>query len=91
MATMTDTVRSIHHTVTIDLAQPMPFTDLIGRTRQVHTLRIQYGLSPIAHRVDVTVEYKDSAQLVPPVADIPDWMQERIDQHKPAGPAYRLT
>lgn len=94
MATTTapaGTVRAIHHTVFIDLDTPHPFTDICGRTRQVYAVRIEYGLSPIAHRADVVVEYKDSANLVPPVCDIPDWMQALIDQHKPAGPALQLT
>lgn len=88
---MTATVSQIHHRITLDLDTPQPFTDLIGRTRQVHAVRIEYGLSAIAHRVDVVVEYEDSAQLVPPIAEIPAWMQILIDQHKPAGPACRLT
>jgi hypothetical protein len=88
---MTGTVRQVHHRVTIDLDKPQEYTDLVGRTRKVHAVRIEYGLSPIADRVDVVVEYKDSAALVPPVADIPDWMQALIDQHEPDGPAYKLT
>jgi hypothetical protein len=88
---MADTIRRIDHKVYIDLDTPQPFTDIVGRTRQVHALRIEYSLSTIAHRVDVVVEYKDSAALVPPVAEIPAWMQERIDAHKPAGPVLQLT
>lgn len=88
---MADTIRSIEHNVYIDLDTPQTFTDVVGQTRQVYGIRIQYGLSPIAHRVDVTVEYKDSAALVPPVCDIPDWMQQRIDANKPDGPALQLT
>ena len=87
---MADTVRRIDHKVYIDLETPHPFTDVVGRTRQVYALRIEYSLSPIAHRVDVVVEYKDSANLVPPVCDIPDWMQQRVDAHKPDGPACLL-
>lgn len=89
--TATGTVTEVHHRVCIELDTPQPFTDLVGRTRQVYALRIQYGLSPIADRADVVVEYKDAAALVPPVCEIPDWMQAFIDTHKPAGPAYRLT
>jgi hypothetical protein len=88
---MPATVREIHHRVCIDLDTPQPFTDLVGRTRQVHGLRIEYGLSAIAHRADVVVEYETSAQLVPPIADIPAWMQAYVDQYRPAGPALRLT
>lgn len=87
---MADVVREIHHRVCIDLDTPELFTDICGRTRKVYAIRIEYGLSPIAHRADVTVEYKDSASLVCPVEAIPDWMQRRIDAHKPDGPAYRL-
>jgi hypothetical protein len=88
---MADTIRRIDHKVYIDLDTPQPFTDIVGRTRQVHALRIEYSLSSIAHRVDVVVEYKDSTALVPPVAEIPAWIQARIDAHKPAGPALQLT
>lgn len=88
---MTGTITQVHHRVSIDLDKPQEFTDLVGRTRAVYAVRIEYGLSPIADRVDVVVEYKDSAALVPPVADIPDWMKDLIDQHKPNGPAYKLT
>ncbi|WP_329376118.1 hypothetical protein [Streptomyces sp. NBC_01483] len=84
-------VQQVHHRVTINLDTPQPFTDICGRTRNVYGLRIEYGLSPIAHRVDVTVEYKDSASLVCPVETIPDWMQAHIDQNKPVGPALQLT
>lgn len=88
---MTGTVRAIHHRVHIDLDTPRPFTDTIGRTRQVHALIIEYGLSVIAHRTDVVVEYQDCAQLIPPTVEIPAWMQDYIDQYKPDGPALRLT
>jgi hypothetical protein len=87
---MADTVSEVHHRVCIDLDQPEQFTDLLGRTRTVYALRIEYGLSPIAHRADVTVEYQDSAALIPPDCEIPAWMQQRIDANKPDGPAYRL-
>lgn len=87
---MADIVREVHHRICIDLDAPQPFTDLVGRTRQVYGLRIEYGLSPIADRADVTVEYTDSAALVPPAAEIPAWIQQRINAHKPDGPAYRL-
>lgn len=87
---MSGTVRQVQHRVSIDLDKPQPFTDVVGRTRQVQAVRIEYGLSAIAHRVDVVVEYEDCAQLVPPVAEIPKWMQELIDQYKPDGPAYAL-
>ncbi|NUQ95790.1 MAG: hypothetical protein HOY79_04270 [Streptomyces sp.] len=92
MATIVATgkVTEIQHRVTIHLDTPHPYTDLLGRTRDVCTLRIEYGLSAIAHRTDVTVHYKDTAALIPPVADIPDWIQALIDQHKPAGPACTL-
>lgn len=91
ITTATGKVTQVHHRVTIELDTPQDFTDLVGRTRKVYAIRIDYSLSPIAHRADVVVEYKDAAALVPPVAEIPDWMQAFIDQHKPAGPAYRLT
>ena len=87
----TGTIRRIDHKVYIDLDTPETFTDIVGQTRKVYALRIEYSLSPIAHRTDVVVEYKDAAALVPPVADIPAWMQALIDQHKPAGPALTLT
>lgn len=88
---MTDIVREVHHRVCIELDSPQPFTDILGRTRKVLAIRIEYGLSAIADRADVVVEYKDSAERVCPVETIPDWMQARIDQHKPDGPVCRLT
>jgi hypothetical protein len=88
---MADTIRRTDHKVYIDLETPQPFTDICGDTRNVYALRIDYSLSAIAHRVDVVVEYKDRANLVPPVCEIPAWMQERIDAHKPAGPVLQLT
>jgi hypothetical protein len=87
---MTGTVRQVQHRVSIDLDRPQEFTDLVGRTRKVLAVRIEYGLSSIADRVDVVVEYADAAALVPPVADKPDWMQTLIAEHKPVGPAYTL-
>lgn len=88
---MTGTVRQVQHRVSIDLDTPQEFTDPVGRTRKVYAVRIEYGLSSIADRVDVVVEYANSAALVPPVADTPDWMQALIDQYKPDGPACKLT
>ncbi|MEV4784020.1 hypothetical protein AB0K53_00950 [Streptomyces tuirus] len=88
---MAGTVTQVQHRVSIDLDAPQEFTDLVGRTRKVQAVRIEYGLSPIADRVDVVVEYTDSAALVPPAADKPDWMLALIAEHKPAGPTYTLT
>jgi hypothetical protein len=87
---MTGTVTQVQHRINIDLDQPQEFTDPVGRTRKVHAIRIEYGLSPLAHRVDVVVEYAGSAALIPPAADIPAWMQTLIDQYKPEGPACVL-
>ncbi|MEU0818925.1 hypothetical protein [Streptomyces mirabilis] len=87
---MTGTVTQVHHRISLDLDTPQPFTDMVGRTRKVHAVRIEYGLSAIADRVDVVVEYADSAALVPPVADIPNWMQALIDEHRPNGPVCTL-
>ncbi|MFD8771425.1 hypothetical protein [Streptomyces sp. NPDC059916] len=87
---MTGTVTQVQHRVSIDLDEAQDFTDLVGRTRKVQAVRIEYGISPIADRVDVVVEYADSAALVPPVADKPNWMLALIAEHKPAGPAYVL-
>jgi hypothetical protein len=87
---MTATVRQVQHRINLDLDTPQAFTDLVGRTRKVYAVRIDYGLSPIGDRVDVTVEYEDSAALVPPVADVPAWMQALIDQHRPDGPVCQL-
>jgi hypothetical protein len=87
---MADTVRRIDHKVYLDLGTPQPFIDICGDTRLVYALRIEYSLSSIAHRVDVVVEYKDRANLVPPVCEIPAWMQKRIDDNKPDGPTCQL-
>lgn len=87
---MTHTVREAHHRIIIDLDTPQPFTDICDRTRNVYGLRIQYDRTPTVDRVTITVEYRDSASLVCPVEEIPDWMQTIIDTHKPPGPAFQL-
>lgn len=81
---MADAIREAHHQVRINLDTPQPFTDICGRTRNVYGLRLTWHATPGRERFTAVVEYKDSASLVCPVETIPDWMQERIDQHKPA-------
>ena len=87
---MAGTVTQVHHRISVDLDTPQPFTDICGDTRKVIAVRIEYVLSAIADRVDVVVEYRDCARLVPPVSEIPDWMQALIDEHRPDGPVCQL-
>jgi hypothetical protein len=88
--TITATVSQVQHRVSLDLHTPQPLTDILGRTRLVQSVRIEYGLSSITDRVDVVVEYEDCAQLLPPVTPIPAWLRTLIDQHRPEGPASNL-
>lgn len=80
----TATVREIQHQVRIDLTDAPKLTNIIGRTRQPVGLRLSYGLRSDITRVDITVEWEDTAELWPPAADMPDWLRRTIDAHRPA-------
>jgi hypothetical protein len=87
---MERTIREAHHDIRINLDTPHPFTDLTGRTYNVHGLRLKYDSTTTTGRLHITVEYQDAASHVFPVETIPSWMQSLIDEHKPAELSYRL-
>lgn len=84
------TVTEVHHRISLELDTAQPITDVLGRTRLAHAVRIEYGLSPIAEHVSVVAEFRDGAELLPPITPIPPWLQQLIAEHRPDGPASRL-
>lgn len=76
-------VREIRYDVRIDLADAPKLTNVCGETRKPAGLRLSYGLRRDITRVDITVEYSDSAELWPPVADMPEWLNRIIDEQRP--------
>ncbi|MEU6552042.1 hypothetical protein ABZ915_17425 [Streptomyces sp. NPDC046915] len=77
------TVREIRHEVRIDLTDAPALTNIIGRTRKPVGLRITYGLRRDIAHVDITVEYGNAAELWPPVAEMPDWLNQIVADHMP--------
>lgn len=76
-------VREIRHEVRIDLTDAPKLTNVVGRTRQPLGLRLIYGLRADITRVDITIEYDDSAEHWPPVADMPEWLSRIIEEQRP--------
>jgi hypothetical protein len=68
---VTATVREISHEVRVDLADAPPLKTITGRRRKPVGLRIQYGARRDVSRVDVTVEFHNSAEHFPPVGEMP--------------------
>jgi hypothetical protein len=77
------TVREVRHEIRIDLTGAPALHDVLGRTRKPMGLRITYGLRADVARVDIAVEYQDEAQLWPPVAEMPDWLNRIITDNMP--------
>lgn len=92
---VTATVREIRHEVRVDLTDAPALTNPIGQTRKPLGLRLTYGLRTDISRVDIAVEYRDAAELWPPVAEMPDWLNRIITDHMPtdvdAPEAFRPT
>lgn len=81
----TETVREIQHRVRVDLPADAPkLRDPVGRLRRPTGLRLEYGVRRDVARVDVTVEFRNSASHWPPTAGLPDWLRRIIDAHRPA-------
>jgi hypothetical protein len=80
---VTASVREVKHTVHVDLADAPPLKTAGGRRRKPVGLRIYYGIRQDVQRVDVTVEFRDSAELFPPSCEMPEWMSEIIAEHRP--------
>ncbi|MFI5687885.1 hypothetical protein [Streptomyces sp. NPDC051636] len=80
----TASIREIRHQIRIDLTDAPPLTDLTGRSRKPVGLRLDYGLRRDITRVDIVIEWQDEASLWPPVSEMPDWLRQIIDEHRPA-------
>ncbi|WP_330236113.1 hypothetical protein [Streptomyces sp. NBC_00566] len=76
-------VREVDHEVRIDLTGAPELSNVCGRVRKPFGLRLRYGLRADVSRVDITVEFQDSAELWPPVAEMPDWLNQIIEDHRP--------
>lgn len=80
-----ETVREIQHRVRVNLPADMPpMKTATGRRRKPLGLRLDYAVSRGITRVDITVEYHNEAEYFPPVAEMPAWMREIVDRHRPA-------
>ncbi len=82
------TVRETHLRVYIDLNPPQSYTDVLGRNREVHGVRIEY----LSGRVEATAEHANSSSLLPQqtVDNLP-WLSELIDRYQPASPETLCT
>lgn len=80
---VTASVREIHHRIRIDLTGAPKLTNLAGRTRVPVGLRLDYGLRQDVSRLDIVIEWDDAAELWPPAADMPTWLRQIIDAHRP--------
>jgi hypothetical protein len=77
-------VREIRHVVHVDLPDDTPpMRTVDGRRRKPLGLRIDYLTRRDVARVDITVEYRDSAQHFPPDGEMPEWMREIVAEHRP--------
>jgi hypothetical protein len=81
--TVTASVREIQHQVRIDLTNAPTLTDSTGRKRKPFGLRLTYGIRRDITRVDIVIEWEDSAQLWPPVSEMPDWLRRIVDENRP--------
>lgn len=84
---MTDTlvasVREIRREIRIDLTDAPTLTNLIGQTRKPHGLRLAYGIRRDIARVDIVIEWQDSAEYWPPAAEMPDWLRNIVSSYQP--------
>jgi hypothetical protein len=79
-----ETVREIRYEVRVGLPANMPpMKTATGRRRKPVGLRLEYGITQGITRVDVTVVFHDAAELFPPVMEMPTWMREIADRHRP--------
>jgi hypothetical protein len=77
-------VREVGHTVRLDLPAATPrLTDATGRKRKAYGVRLTYSLRADVARVDIVIEYKDSAEHWPPYQPMPHWLNHLIDTHRP--------
>ena len=81
----TETVREIRHYVRVDLPADMkPMKTATGGRRKPVGLRLDYAVSQGITRVDITVVFHNAAEHFPPVMEMPGWMREIVDRHRPA-------
>ena len=80
---LTASVREIRAEIRIDLTNAPTLTNTIGNTRTPRGLRITYGARTDITRIDLVVEWENSAELWPPTAEMPDWMAQIITDHMP--------
>lgn len=78
------TVREISHRVRVDLDDAPPVKTVDGRRRKPTGLRLEYGIGRYVARVDVVVEFRDSAEHFPPVGEMPEWMRGIVEANRPA-------
>lgn len=81
---VTANVREISHEVRVDLTDAPPLKTFNGRRRKPVGLRIQYGARRDVSRVDITVEFRNSAEHFPPVSEMPEWMRRIVEANRPA-------
>ncbi|MDJ0460645.1 hypothetical protein [Streptomyces sp. H27-C3] len=84
MSEFTASVREVQHQVRIDLTGAPKITNGSGQTRKPQGLRVTYGRRRDIDRVDLVVEYADSAERVPPADGMPDWVSDLVAKHQPA-------
>jgi hypothetical protein len=82
--TVATAVHEIRHHVRIDLTDAPPLTDPTGRRRKPIGVDITYGLRRDIARVDIAIQWHDEASLWPPSCEMPDWLRQVIDEHRPA-------
>lgn len=83
--TANETVREIRYEVRVNLPDDMkPMKTFTGGRRKPVGLRLEYGITRGITRVDITVEFSNAAELFPPVMEMPAWLREIVDRHRPA-------
>ncbi|MCB5168035.1 hypothetical protein LG634_24810 [Streptomyces bambusae] len=80
---MNATVREIRHEVRIDLTDTPPLTSLTGSRRRPCGIRLTYAIRADIARVDIAVEWEDTAEAWPPTAEMPAWLDALIEEHRP--------
>jgi hypothetical protein len=81
----TETVREIRYEVRVSLPDDMkPMKTMAGGRRKPVGLRLDYSITRGITRVDIVVEYATAAEHFPPVVEMPGWMREIVDRHRPA-------
>ncbi|MER7487975.1 hypothetical protein ABTY20_19115 [Streptomyces sp. NPDC126497] len=80
---VTASVREIDHEVRVDLTDAPPVKTATGRRRKPMGLRIRYGARRDVSRVDITLEFRSSAEHFPPVGEMPGWMRRIVEANRP--------